>query len=101
MSEANDYVLGEMDVTSQKAMFSGFLKTTAWASLILIMAIGYATFTLTMGVNWLVALVGFALVGIVGGASMGLGGAWIATVIGLSVLAVFIQVLVMLGSALV
>ncbi|MEZ6029575.1 MAG: hypothetical protein R3C46_07460 [Hyphomonadaceae bacterium] len=66
----------------------------------MMMVVGYATFTLTMGVPWIGALIGFAVFGIACGLLMGMGGAWIATVIGLSVLAVFIQILVWLGSLL-
>ncbi len=94
-----DYVHGEMEVKSQENMFSGFLTMTAWSSLILIMAIGYATFTLTMGVNWAVSLGIFAIVGVVLGLLMNLGGAWVATVVGLAIVAVFIQLLVTLGGA--
>lgn len=92
-----DYQHGEMNIETQKTLFSGFLTATAWSSLILILAIGYATFTLTMGVNWAVSLAVFAVVGIVAGLLMNLGGAWVATVIGLAVVAVFIQLLVTLG----
>ena len=101
MSEASgDYVHGEMEVETQKATFSGFLTLTAWSSLILLMAIGYATFTLTMGVHWMVALGGFALFGVVAGLAMNLGSAWIFTVVVLSLIAIFIQSLVWLGGAL-
>ena len=101
MSESQDhYVHGQMDVSAHKNMFSGFGKATAWASLILLMSIGYATFTLTMGVNWLVSLVLFALFGLVAGAFMGLGGGWVVMVVGLAISAAFIQLLVTLGGAL-
>ncbi|MBB34420.1 MAG: aa3-type cytochrome c oxidase subunit IV [Hirschia sp.] len=101
MSDASgEYVHGEMNVDDQKATFSGFLTATAWSSLIILMAVGYATFTITMGVNWLVALVGFALFGIVAGLAMSLGSAWILTVVALCVVALFVQLLVSLGGAL-
>ena len=94
MSDASgEYVHGEMNVDDQKATFSGFLTATAWSSLIILMAVGYATFTITMGVNWLVALVGFALFGIVAGLAMSLGSAWILTVVALCVVALFVQLL--------
>lgn len=95
-----DHVHGEMDVSDHNSTWSMFMTMTTWGSLIIILAVGYATFTLTMGVNWVVALGGFALLGIVAGALMNMGGAWIATVIGLAVLAIFIQILIMLGQAL-
>jgi hypothetical protein len=89
-----------MDMEARRAMWRGFGKNILWQSMILMMVLGYATFTLTMGVPWLGALIGFAAFGIIGGMLMNMGGAWIATVIGLSVVALIIQALVFLGSAL-
>ena len=45
-------------------------------------------------------MIGLAVFGIAAGLLMNLGGAWVATVIGLCVLAVFLEVLIWLGSAL-
>jgi hypothetical protein len=89
-----------MDMVSRRAGWRGFGTLTAWICLLILMVVGYATFTLTMGVPWIGALIGFAVFGIAAGMLMNLGGAWIATVIGLCVLAVFIQILIWLGSAL-
>jgi hypothetical protein len=90
-----------MDMASRRAGWRGFGMLTAWLSMLILLTVGYATFTLTMGVPWIGALIGFAAFGIIAGMLMNLGGAWIATVIGLSVLALFIQALIWLGSALV
>ena len=89
-----------MDMSARRGMWRGFGTLTAWMSLLIIMVVGYATFTITMGVPWIGALIGFAVFGIAAGMLMNLGGAWIATVIGLAVLGVFIQILIWLGSAL-
>ena len=89
-----------MAMDARRRLWSQFGVFTAWSSLILLMVIGYATFTLTMGVPWLGALIGFALFGIAAGMLMNLGGAWIATVVALGVLALFIQLLIAIGSAL-
>jgi hypothetical protein len=67
--------------------------------MILMIVLGYATFTLTMGVPWIGAMIGFAAFGIIGGLLMNMGGAWIATVVGLCVLGLIIQALIWLGSA--
>ena len=99
MSNQGEYIHGEMDVKAQEATFSGFMTFTQWSSLILILVIGYATFTVAVGVHWAVALGGFAIVGVLAGLLMNMGGAWIATVVGLAVLAVFVQLLVTLGGA--
>jgi hypothetical protein len=89
-----------MDMASRRGMWGGFGHFTTWGCMLVILVIGYAVFTLTMGVPWIGALIGFAAFGILAGLVMGMGGAWVATVIGLSVLAVFIQVLIWLGSLL-
>ncbi|MEC7289659.1 MAG: aa3-type cytochrome c oxidase subunit IV, partial [Pseudomonadota bacterium] len=65
-------------------------------AIITLLGIAYATFTLSMGMPWLVALVITAGAGIVIGLGMGFGGAWVATVVGLSGLALFIQLLILL-----
>ena len=72
------------------------MKAGAWGAIITLLGIAYATFTLSMGMPWLVALVITAGAGIVIGLGMGFGGAWVATVVGLSGLALFIQLLILL-----
>ena len=89
-----------MDMDAKRGMWSGFGTFSAWGSLLVMMVVGYATFTLTMGVPWIGAMLGFAAFGILVGLFMNLGGAWIATVIGLCVLGLFIQLMIALGSAL-
>ena len=96
-----DYVRGSMDVDSQKAMYSGFLTSCAWASLLVIMVVGYATFALTMGVHWMVALGIFAAIGVIAGIVMNLGAAWFFTVIVLAGIALFVQLMITLSGALI
>ena len=93
---SGEYTHGEMKIDAQSKMYSGFMKASAWGSLILLIAVGYMVFTLSMGINWLVSLIICAGAGIVIGMIMGMGGAWIATVIGLAALALVIQLLVTL-----
>ena len=93
---ANDYTRGEMNIDAQKSMYAGTMKAGAWGAIITILMLGHATFTLSMGMNWLVSLVICAGGGIVIGLGMGFGGAWIATIIALSGLALFVQLLIFL-----
>ncbi|WP_300391755.1 aa3-type cytochrome c oxidase subunit IV [Henriciella sp.] len=93
---SNEYTHGEMQIDSQSKMYSGFMKASAWGSLILLIAVGYMVFTLSVGMNWLVSLILCAGAGIAIGMIMGMGGAWIATVVALAGLAIFIQLLVFL-----
>lgn len=95
---ASDYKHGEMNVDSQASMYDGFMKAGMWGALIVLLGLGYATFVLSIGMPWIVALALCAGAGIGIGLFMNMGGAWIATVIVLSGLAVFIQLLVGLFS---
>ena len=97
MSE--DYVRGEMDITSQKNTWDAFQKVTTWSAFIIVLVLAYATFTLTMGMNWLIAMGLLAVAGIIGGFVMSMGSAWIVTVVGLCFLGVFLQILIWLGQA--
>ncbi len=89
-----------MDMAARRGMWKGFGSAAAWSSLLIILTVGYATFTITMHIPWIGALIGFAVFGIVTGMLMNLGGAWIATVIGLGVLALFIELMIWLGGLL-
>lgn len=91
---AADYTHGEMDITEQANTWSGFIKGSMWFGIITMMIIAYATFTLTMGMPWIVALVLIAGAAIVGGLLMDMGGAWVASVIGLAALAVVVQIII-------
>ncbi|MGB3624541.1 MAG: aa3-type cytochrome c oxidase subunit IV [Henriciella sp.] len=97
MAESN-YTHGDMNVDAQRSMYSTFMRAGAWGSVILLVAVAYMTFTLSIGLNWLVALILSAGAGIAIGLFMGFGGAWIATIIALAGLALFIQLLIALFS---
>ena len=94
---SGDYTRGEMDVEAQESMYGAFLKAGAWGAIITLLILAYSTFTLSMGMNWLIALALSAGGGIAVGLFMGFGGAWVATVIALSGLALFVQLLITLG----
>lgn len=93
---SNDYTRGEMKIESQKAMFDGTMKAGAWGAIITLLIVAYSTFTLSIGMQWMVALALCAGAGVVIGLGMGFGGAWVATMIALSGLAIFVQVLIIL-----
>jgi len=93
---ASDYTHGEMNVDSQSKTFSGVMRASAWGAILTLLVLAYATFTLSVGMPWLVALAITAGGGIAIGLFMGFGGAWVATIVGLSGLALFVQVLIAL-----
>lgn len=87
----SDYTRGEMDISSQKATWDGFIKGSTWGSMITILVVGYATLALAAGMNWMVALGLMAIVGIGGGLFMKMGARWMATVVLMIVLALVVQ----------
>ncbi len=95
---SGEYTRGEMKIDAQSGMYSGFMKASAWGCLILLIAVGYMVFTLSIGLNWLVSLIICAGAGLAIGVFMGFGGAWIATVIALAGLALIVQLLIALFS---
>lgn len=97
----SDYVRGEMDITAQKDTWKGFMAAFTWSSFLIVLVLAYATFTITMGMNWLVAMGLLAIAGVVGGLVMGMGSAWIVTVVGLCVVGVFLQFIIWLANVLI
>lgn len=95
---SSEYTRGEMEIESQENMYAGTMKAGAWGAIITLLIVAYSTFTLSIGMNWLVALALCAGGGIVIGLGIGFGGAWVATMIALSGLAVIVQLLIMLFS---
>ncbi|MEZ5938341.1 MAG: aa3-type cytochrome c oxidase subunit IV [Hyphomonadaceae bacterium] len=89
-----------MDMSAHRAMWKAFGMFATWGSLLLMLVLGYAVFTITMNVPWLGAMIGLAVFGILAGMVMKLGNAWIATVAGLCVLGLIIEGFIALGSAL-
>ena len=92
----DDYNRGDMDIEAQKSMYVGTMKAGAWGAIITLIMLAYATFTLSMGMQWIIALALCAGAGVVIGLGMGFGGAWIATIVALTGLALFVQLLITL-----
>jgi hypothetical protein len=89
-----------MDMSARRGMWKGFGNAAAWGSMLVLLTVGYATFTLTMHIPWIGALIGFAVFGLALGMLMNMGGAWVATVVSLCVLALFIQLMIWVGGLL-
>lgn len=97
----SDYVHGEMEISEQERTWNGFVTLTVWSSALIVLMVAYATFTLAMGMNWMVALGLCVLGGFAAGAGMKMGAAWNATVLVLAGLAVVIQIIIGIASALI
>ena len=95
----SDYTHGSMDISEQTRTWEGFINFTLWGSGLTMLILSYATFTVALGMHWMVALALCVIGGIAGGAFMRMGGAWVAAVIGLTGLAVVVQLLITLFSA--
>lgn len=85
------YVHGQMNIDDQQATWNGFMVATAWSSLILVLVLLHSTLAIALGVHWMVSLLVSFVVGLGAGTFLGLGTKWIATLIGLTVIAVAIQ----------
>ncbi|MEO0784854.1 MAG: aa3-type cytochrome c oxidase subunit IV [Pseudomonadota bacterium] len=96
----SDYEHGSMDISDQQNTWKGFMTASVWGSAIIMAIVGYATLTLAVGMNWMIALVLIAGAALLGGLFMGMGGTWIITVVGLAALAVFVQIVIMLARSL-
>ena len=91
---ASEYKRGEMDISDQKATWDGFIIGSIWGGLITILVVGYATLAIAIGLNWMVSLGLMAVVGIVSGLLLNLGGRWMACVVILIVLALIVQAMI-------
>lgn len=89
-----------MDMAARRNAWAFFGTFTMWGCMLIFLVVGYAVFTLTMGVPWIGAMIGLAIFGVLAGLVMNMGGAWIATVAGLCVLGLIVQALIWLGSSL-
>ncbi|MEL6569178.1 MAG: aa3-type cytochrome c oxidase subunit IV [Pseudomonadota bacterium] len=96
----SEYNHGSMEISDQENTWKGFMTASVWGSAIIMAIVAYATLTLAIGMNWMVSLILCAGAAILGGLFMGMGGTWIVTVIGLTALAVFVQIVITIAKAL-
>ena len=82
---ASDYVRGEMDVSAQKDMFSGFMSLTVWSSILILASVLGLTLIFVVGMNWMTATIIGAAVSVVLGLALQMKTAWYMTVAGLTV----------------
>ena len=95
----SDYVHGEMEISEQERTWSGFVTFTVWGAALIILILAYSTLTVAMGMHWVVALGLCVIGGFAAGWAMKMGAAWNATVLVLAGLAVIVQIVIMLTSA--
>jgi hypothetical protein len=93
---AGDYVRGDMNVADQKSTFDGFMAVTVWSSLVTGLTVFYLTLVFAAGQDWLVSLIGCAVLGVIAGMVMKMSTAWYMTVIGLFATGLFSGLIVKL-----
>ena len=92
----SEYHHGDMDIHDQEATWHGFTTGVTWGSLILAMILGHAILSIAIGLHWAVSLGLMAIAGVVAGLLLNLGGRWMATLVILLVLGLFVQFMIWL-----
>lgn len=88
MAEAahDDHAHGHMDIRDQRETFHGFLVASIWGCGYVAMGVALATLAFAMNLGWWAGLAAFVVIGVGVGVLFKQGGAWWATLIGLTVL---------------
>lgn len=89
-----EYTKGEMDIAEQERTFQGFMTGTLWGGLIIALVLSHATFTLAMGLHWMVSLALCLVGGVIAGMVMSMGPVWLLTVGALTVTAIIVQAII-------
>ena len=98
---ASEYHHGEMDIHDQQATWDGFIKGGTWGSLIIGLMLGHAILAVAIGLHWAVSLGLMAIVGFLAGLFLNLGGRWMATMVILIGLGLFVQFMIWLFGVLI
>ncbi|WP_203294002.1 aa3-type cytochrome c oxidase subunit IV [Maricaulis parjimensis] len=82
---ATEHVRGEMDIADHKATFDGFMAVSTWGGLLTALTVFLLTLIFAVGMDWIGALIGTTVVGIIAGLVMKMSTAWYVTLGGLFV----------------
>ena len=69
------------DLPAHRAMFSGFLKVTEWSLVGLAMLLALIVLAFAVGLGWWTGLMAWAVIGLVAGLLLNMGGAWWAVLV--------------------
>ncbi len=83
-SKHSDYIRGEMPVFGHDKTFKGFVKISAFSAAFLIVVLLMPILVFTVHVAWLPALIITFIVGVLITPAFKLGGAWYATLFGMT-----------------
>lgn len=93
-SEHSDYIRGEMPVFGHDITFKGFVKTSAFSTALLIVVLLMPILVFTVHLSWLPALIITFVVGMLISPAFKLGGAWYATLFGLTAVTGLVCILI-------
>ena len=72
---------GGMDISDQRATFSGFLTATIWTSALIIQAVALLVLAFAIGAGWWAGLLALIVIGVGAGLIFKLPGAWWAVLV--------------------
>jgi hypothetical protein len=76
---SGDYHHGEMDIAEHKSVFGGFMKVTEWGAVLIAASVAMFTFAFAIGLGWWTGLIVYAVICVLAGLIMKMGGAWWVT----------------------
>jgi len=82
---STDYKHGEMEVSSQKGTFGGFMTGTVYGGATIIYILMFPILMFAVGLGWLPSLVASVAIAVVTGLALKLKGGWYVFVIALAV----------------
>lgn len=72
---------GQMDISDQRATFSGFMTATIWTSTLIIQTVALLVLAFAIGVGWWAGLAALVVIGVGAGLIFKLPGAWWAVLV--------------------
>jgi hypothetical protein len=80
------HVHGTMDIQDQTATYQGFMTWATWGSVLTSLIVLFLTLVFAAHLPWLASLFGVAALGLIAGAALNMGGAYMGTVVALTVI---------------
>lgn len=96
----SDYQHGDMDITNQKKTWGAFIQAATFATLLIMLLLGYITLVFAMGMNWAVALGLTLIAGGLAGFFMNMGVSWVITMGTFAVTVIIVRILMAIFGAL-
>lgn len=90
----SDYQRGDMPIDGHNKTFDGFVSKSAYMTALIVVVLLMPTLVLTAGVSWPLALAITFVIGLILGPAFKLDASWYPVLIGLSILAVGICLIV-------